>query len=78
MTGFAEQIANQIQDSAFDFTTVKEFLRLIETQQKQYTEFSFIGNGAFTLVLKAKKNGKTDVALKAILWDADSSSDIQR
>ena len=36
------------------------------TQQKEYSDIDYKANGPFTLVLKAKKNGNKEIALKVI------------
>ena len=38
----------------------------MDTQFEEYSDFHYQGNGSFSLVLKAKKNGNKEIALKVI------------
>ena len=73
MNNLAKQISDKTKGCAFKLGSIKEFLRLLKSQQKQYSEIYYQGNGAFALVLKAKKNKTVEVALKVIEYDNDTA-----
>ena len=73
MNNLAKQISDKTKGCAFKLATIKELLRLLKSQQKQYSELGYQGNGAFALVLKAKKNKTTEVALRVIEFDNDTA-----
>ena len=66
MRSTSEIIASEIKNCCFSLQSIEKFLALIATQQAEYSDFSFKSNGPFTLVLRANKNGITEIVLKVL------------
>jgi len=59
-------ISKETRNCSLSLSSIREFLDLMESCKKEYSDFSYSGNGSVALVLKAKKNGNDEVALKVV------------
>jgi len=62
----SDKIASQIKNCSFSSQSIEKFLALMAIQQTDYSDISYRANGPFALVLRAKKNGIADIALKVL------------
>jgi len=64
MSSSSQIIANETEDYIFARQKIEKFLALMATKQVEYSDISYKGNRPFSLVLRAKKDGVVEVALK--------------
>ena len=66
MRATSDNIASETKNCSFSCQSIEKFLVLMAIQQTAYADFTYKANGPFALVLRAKKNGIAEVALKVL------------